>query len=122
MVWHANGISSSRKVLFLEELVMSCMLHKLCNDVLLIVYRQLHRHALNECFKEINSRLQWNQNKNIYVGIGSSMDYRANWRYLKRSPSDEDSDYVYSIWSENVPRNPTTLPRRYYFSLGNQIK
>ena len=73
------------------------MLDRLCNDIILIVYRLLHRECLNVCFNELQSKLVWNDER-MHYGKPNYKEYpRANWRH--RPITDR---MIYCIWNDDL--------------------
>ncbi len=95
---------------------MCCLIDRVCNDIVLIVYRLLHRDNLNKCFQEINKLLQWDKNVQVYRSRYYA-DYRANWRNLSQQ-NHFANEYIFGIWSYGMPKVPAKLPERYCFSSG----
>ncbi len=91
------------------------VLHELCIDVQLIVYKYIHRQALHKCFKKIDKHLVWDSEDNMYKSKDGD-GFRANWRYKGRGGDD-----IFSIWYSRVSLMrviPAKLPNRYHYTSG----
>ncbi len=95
---------------------MRSLLDHVCNDILLIVHRILHRSQLEECFQEINKRLEWNDVRQYYKNKGGQQTYPvANWR----RPTNPYNRYIYSMWHSNIIERGD-LPKNYFTELKDE--
>ncbi len=94
-----------------------CVLSRLSNDLLSLIYKELHRDTLLRCFKDISISMEWDDELQILVSVPNSVRSMFNYREF------DERKCLRPIYKINIRYGTVRaywcgLPSKYWFSSG----